>query len=246
MDFNKLFANRSTVRTYSKDRRVDETTIMKLLEAASHAPTTGNMQLYSVVLTMVPENIAALAELHLGQPAARNCQAMLTFCADTRRFGKWCSAGDTESGLDNISGDLMAVMDTCFFAQQFVTLAELHGLGTCYLGTVVYDLPGFRRSLELPEGVLPLFSVTVGYPEGDVPEPSDRLPIGAVVHKEKYHDPDNAAIARAYEFKESLPESSRFIAENGKSTLAQVYAEVRYPKQQNELISAELKKNLHI
>ncbi len=47
-------------------------------------------------------------------------------------------------------------------------------------------------------------------------------------------------IRELYEEKEALPENIGFVRENGKNTLAQVYAEVRYPRGMNEEFSAVL------
>lgn len=238
---------RASVRAFDKNRRLDECTLDALLEAASHAPTTGNMQLYSVVVTRDPQQKELMTKLHLGQPAAANCHALLTFCADKHRFDLWCRANKATSGFQNLSGDLLAIVDATIFAQQFNTLAEAAGLGCCYLGTVTYDLEGFSKALKLPAGVVPLFSIAVGYPaEGAGAAPSDRLPLNAIVHRETYRDFSPADIDAAYSAKQALDESARFIAENGKETLAQVYSEVRYPAALNEKISADLKKVLDL
>ncbi len=229
-----FFKKRATVRKFSEERHVDEALLDELLAAAVHAPSTGNMQLYNVIVTRDPAKKAELAELHLGQPAAKNCDALLTFCADVRRFGKWCRARHAENSLDNAGGKLTAIIDASIFAQQFVTVAEQSGIGCCYLGTVTYNLDGFCKALEVPDGVIPLFSVAVGYPaEGLKPTPSDRLPLPAVVSRETYHDATPSDIDVYYAEKEQLEESRRFVAENGKETLAQVYSEVRYPRELN-------------
>ncbi|MBD5174919.1 MAG: NADPH-dependent oxidoreductase [Bacteroidales bacterium] len=239
--------SRGSVRAFSKDKILTDEMLDELLEGAAQAPTTGNMQLYSVVVTRRPEAIERMARLHLGQPAAVNCQALLTFCADKYRFGRWCRLRKARTGFENLSGDLLAIVDATIFAEQFTLLAEASGLGCCYLGTVTYDLDGFSRELKLPRGVVPLFSIAVGWPaEGAAPRPCDRLPLRAVVHREEYRDYSDADIEEIYSAKEALPESPRFIAENGKETLAQVYAEVRYPEELNRKISSDLTRYLDI
>ena len=54
MSENNFFLKRKTVRKYIKENISDEK-IAQMLTEASHAPTTGNMQLYSVVTTRTPE-----------------------------------------------------------------------------------------------------------------------------------------------------------------------------------------------
>lgn len=235
------FLKRASVRSFSDARHVGQDTLDAILAAAAHAPSTGNMQLYNVIVTRDDAKKAALAALHLNQPAAKDCDVLLTFCADVRRFGQWCRARHAENSLDNAGGKLTAIIDAAIFAQQFVTIAELSGLGCCYLGTVTYDLDGFSKALETPDGVIPLFSVAVGYPaEGAMLAPSDRLPLGAVVSRETYHDATPADIDLYYAEKEQLEESKRFVAENAKETLAQVYSTVRYPRELNLALGRSL------
>ena len=134
------FTNRRTIRNYT-DQKISRAELNALIEAASHAPTTGNMQLYSVVVTQDEEGKRRLAPAHFNQPTVESAGAVLTFCADFNRFIKWCEQRDAQAGYDNFQAWMWSVEDTMIFAQQFVTLAEMSGLGTCYLGTTTYNAP---------------------------------------------------------------------------------------------------------
>lgn len=234
-----FFANRASVRVFS-DRPVNEDTVERIIEAAAHASTTGNMQLYSVIVTRNAENREKLAALHLNQPAATGAPVLLTICADIRRFAQWCAARDARSGLDNPGGWLSAITDASIFGQQIVTAAESIGLGCCFLGSAAYNIEGFCDALGLPDGVLPLVGIAMGYPAAEVKPNPDRLPLDAIMHKERYHDPLPDEIDRYYAYKEAMPESEVFIKENHKKTLAQVFAEVRYPASLNEAVGREV------
>ena len=241
-----FFTKRASVRRFS-DEPVSDSTIDTLLEAAAHAPTTGNMQLYSVVVTRESNRLKHIVDLHFGQPAAANANVILTFCGDVARFEKWCADNSAASTFRNLHGALLGVVDATIFAQQFVTLAEMNGIGCCYLGTVTYNLDEFCDFLGTPDGVLPLFSVAIGYPAADSDAAvSDRLPKEAYIHRERFHDYDSKTVRGYYSNKEKLPESAKFIKENGKKTLAQVYSEVRYPQEMNIRISGTLKHRLKL
>lgn len=229
------FSNRRTVRKYS-GKRIDDAMLSEMLELASHAPTTGNMQLYSVVVTRDEENKRKLAPFHFNQPSVESADVVLTFCADFNRFVKWCEASDACPGFGNFQSFVCALLDTALFAQQFCSIAEMNGLGCCYLGTTTYNAPQIAEFLQLPDLVVPVTTLTVGYPEGEAPL-SDRIPVGAIMHSEKYHDYSEEGIKDIYAEKESREDSRRFIAENGKQTLAQVFTDVRYPKENNEIFS---------
>jgi len=230
-----FFKNRRTYRRYSS-REIPSSELNRMLEAAAQAPTTGNMQLYSVIVTRSEEGKRALAPQHFNQAQVQGCSVLLTFCADFNRFVKWCEESNAKPGYDNFQSFMTAVIDTTIFAQQFCTIAEMNGLGCCYLGTTTYTAPEIASTLELPARVVPLVTLSVGYPEGDAPL-SDRIPVSSYVHEEHYHDYSPAGIREAYSEKEAREDSRQFIAENGKETLAQVFTDVRYTRQNNELFS---------
>lgn len=235
MNSINYFNNRRTIRQYT-DQKIDETLLKDILTAASHAPTTGNMQLYSVIITEDAEMKKKLAPAHFNQPSVMSSAAVLTFCADFNRFIKWCNERDADPGYDNFQAWLWAVEDTMIFAQQFVTIAEMNGLGTCYLGTTTYNAPEISQILNLPEFVVPVTTVTVGYPAVKGVE-SDRLPIDAIIHKERYNDYDTERIDQIFAEKEAREDSKKFISENHKQTLAQVFTDVRYQRNDNEYFS---------
>lgn len=233
------FSNRRTIRSYSS-REVSQELLTDLLDQAAHAPTTGNMQLYSVIITRDPEMKKLLAPAHFGQPQVTGCSVLLTFCADFNRFVKWCEQRNAVPGYDNLQSLVTAVLDTVIFAQQFNTVAELNGLGCCYLGTTTYNAPDIAKVLSLPPRVVPVVTLSVGYPDG-VGREDGRLPVGAIIHNEHYHDYSPRDIDRLYAEKEAREDSASYVRENDKETLAQVFTDVRYTREANEAFSKVLK-----
>ena len=235
---NEYFLKRKTFRSFlNKD--INDELINQLIEAASHAPTTGNMQLYSVIVTRDNDKKNALAPAHFSQPAFVNAPVILTFCADFNRFVRWCEVSGADPGYDNFQSFMAALLDTAIFAQQFVTLAEMEGLGTCYLGTTTYNPDKIAEVLNLPQRVVPVITVAIGYPVGDAPS-SDRLPLQAILHHEAYKDYSDDKIKSLYKDKEARQDSVRFVEENHKTNLAQVFTDIRYPRKNNELFSEVL------
>lgn len=235
MSIIEAMRNRRTIRKYS-NKAVGDELLSELLEVAFRAPTTGGMQLYSVVVTRDEEMKRRLAPTHFNQPTVMAAPVVLTFCADYNRFVKWCKASNAEPGYDNFASFTTAMIDTLLVAQQFNTAAEACGLGCCYLGTTTYNAPQIAEILRLPELVVPVTTITVGYPDA-LPEQVERLPIEACVHSEVYGDYSEEDIRRLYAQKEALPANQRFVEENAKQTLAQVFTDVRYKKSDNEHFS---------
>lgn len=235
MNATNYFLNRRTIRNYTTDQISDDI-LNEMINEASHAPTTGNMQLYSVIVTRSTEGKAALAPFHFNQPSATGCNILLTFCADFNRFVKWCEASNADPGYDNFQSFITAILDTALFAQQFCTIAEMRGYGCCYLGTTTYNAPQIAEALNLPPMVIPVTTITLGVPSGDA-QISDRLPVEAIIHLEKYHDYTIDDIYNIYAEKEAREDSRKFIADNGKESLAQVFTDIRYTRANNEHFS---------
>lgn len=234
----EFFEHRATVRKYTDEAPGSEL-IDSILKAAMRAPTTGNMQLYSVIETRDAEMRRKLAALHFNQPAAAGAPLMLTFCADYYRFTRWCEVSDADAGYDNFLSFTSAMLDAVILAQQFVTLAELSGLGTCYLGTCLYNAPEIAELLRLPRLTVPVVCISVGYP-AESPEATERLGVEGVLYRETYPELSDSEVVDIYKAKDDFAPNARFVAENGKRNLAQVFTDVRYPRAMNESTSVKL------
>lgn len=229
---------RRSIRKYS-GREVSDELLDRLLLEAERTPTMGNLQLYSVVVTRSEETKRRLAPAHFNQPMVMGAPVVLTFCADFRRTSLWAENRKAEPGYDNFLSFMNAATDALLYCQTFTNLAEEAGLGTCFLGTTVYMPQEIIKVLQLPRLVMPVATLTVGWPDEN-PSQSDRLPLEGVVHEETYHDYTPADIDKYYSLKEQLPENKRFVEINHKETLAQIFTDIRYTKKDNEAMSKTL------
>lgn len=230
------FNQRASVRNFS-NQPVGMTQLNDILSKAMRAPTCGNMQLYSVIVTTDEQMRKELAALHFNQPAAQ-APVLLTICADFNRFSRWCRLRDVEPGYNNFHSFIMALTDAVIFAQQIVTIAEMEGLGTCYLGTVNYNAGEISRLLELPELVVPVAAIALGYPAGEV-ERCERLPSECIIHSEKYRKDTDEDVLFQFREKENYGANQQYVKENGVNSLASLFADIRYPKTMNEKVSEE-------
>lgn len=236
MTMNNTLLNRRTIRKYSQ-KDIPDNTMRDLLEAACRTSTTGNMQVYSIIETRDKDIKDKLAPCHFNQPMVKDAPVVLTFCADFNRFNKWCRMRKAEPGYDNFLSFMTAAIDALIAAQTFCNAAESEGLGICYLGTTTYTADKIIEILNLPKGVVPLTTITAGWPD-ETPEQVDRLPLDAVVHKNTYSDYSKDDINKFYAEKEAREDTKQFIQENNKETLAQVFTDVRYAKKDNEHFSS--------
>lgn len=238
-----IMKNRRTIRKYT-EQDIPAELLNELLEVAARASNTGNMQLYSVIVTRDQGNKEKLSPAHFNQPMITTAPVVLTFCADANRFVKWAEQRKAEAGFDNFQTFIASTIDAMLFAQAFCDAAEEKGLGICYLGTTAYNADKIIEALSLPRLVVPIVTVTVGYPDEPLPDQVERLPLAAVVHQESYTNYTPEAIDELYREKEALEVNKQFVQENNKETLAQVFTDVRYTKKNNEYFSEVLLKVL--
>lgn len=232
----KTINTRRSIRKYS-DKEVSGELLSRLLAEGSRTQTMGNMQLYSVVVTRSREMKERLAPAHFNQPMVTQAPVVLTVCADFNRASAWCRQRKAEPGYDNFLSFVNAATDALLYTQTLCNLAEEEGLGLCFLGTTVYMPQMIIDALRLPRLVMPVATITLGWP-AEEPPLSDRLPLESFVHDETYHDYSPSDIDRYYGPKEELEENKEFVRINNKETLAQVFTDIRYTKKDNEAMSA--------
>jgi nitroreductase len=187
--------NHRSIRKY-KPQPVESDKLELILTAGTRAATGGNLQQYTFVVIDDPEQLQALNEQIRD---ACNAPLAIIALADQYRVKRWFETfGVPSSTILNNSGwhFFMALWDALIALQNMVVGAESLGLGTCYNGNVVnidiHDLLG------APEYTFPAGMIYLGYPDTN-PESSSRLPLEAIVHKNKYQMPSDDDIRRFYE-----------------------------------------------
>lgn len=234
-DFSEILLNRRTIRKYTTEP-VEDKLLDEVLFMGCRASTTGNMQVYSIIITRDTAKKKELAPAHFNQKMITEAPVVLTFCADFNRLNKWCLLRKAEPGYDNFLSFMTAAIDSLLVAQTVCVAAESKGLGICYLGTTTYNAHKIIDILNLPGGVVPVTTITLGWP-AENPEQVDRLPLEAVVHEEVYKNYSDEKLTEYYREKEERQDSIQFVKENNKENLAEVFTEVRYKKADNEYFS---------
>lgn len=234
----KNLLTRTSIRKYS-DKPVEEALLDRLMNEAARTQTMGNLQLYSVVVTRSDEMKRKLAPAHFNQPMVTEAPVVLTICADFHRTSVWARQRKAVPGYNNFLSFVNGAIDALLYTQTLCNLMDEEGLGYCYIGTTVYMPQMIIDTLNLPQQVVPLATLTVGWP-AEKPQQTDRLPLDSFVHRETYQDYTADDINRYYQLKESLEENQNFCKINNKETLAQIFTDIRYTKKDNEAMSAGL------
>jgi nitroreductase len=200
MEMYDLCMKRRSVRNF-KDKAIPEEIISKLLDAANNAPSGGNIQPVSIILVQKPEGRQKLAELVGRQPWVKNAPLAMIFCLDFNRVKRWAALSGTEfKGEKAYSHFLISYSDVMCAAQTVVLLAESFGLGSVYVGTIQSNMDAARTAFAIPEYVLPLMVLSIGYPKS-VPKRIPKLQRDVIVHQEQYRKAGDDETKRAFEMK---------------------------------------------
>ncbi|MEI4472996.1 NADPH-dependent oxidoreductase [Frigidibacter sp. MR17.24] len=191
---------RSSCRAYA-DRPVPPGTLQALALAAQSAPSSSNLQCWSVVAVTDPGPKAALNAVSGQQRHVDEAPVLLCFLADLSRVETLADdAGMPTDSLAYLEMFLMAAIDASLAAQNLATAAEAMGLGTCCIGGMRNDIDTVGALLGLPRRVVPVFGMTLGYPDPARPAAvKPRLPTAAVLHLGRYRTDDLADQIRTYD-----------------------------------------------
>ncbi|MFT4000419.1 MAG: NADPH-dependent oxidoreductase [Rhizobium sp.] len=176
-----------TVRDYLPKAVPDD--ILRLaVAAAQSAPSSSNLQAWSVVAVRDDARKARLNAVAGTQRQITQAPLLLIWLADLSRPRRIAAdQGSAADGLDYVESFLLGVIDAALAAQNAVVALESQGLGTCYIGAIRNDPEIVARELALPEGVFPVFGLTIGYPDPAAPAAvKPRLPQASVLHNEQY------------------------------------------------------------
>jgi nitroreductase len=197
-----LLAHRS-VRRFAPDALAPRT-LEALVGAAQSAPSSSNLQIWSVVAVEDAARKERLAALAGDQQWIRRAPLFLIWLIDHQRLRSIAGAQGREAdGLSYTESFLLGGVDTALAAQNATIAAESMGLGAVYIGAIRNDPAGVAAELGLPPHVFPLFGMAVGRPDPDHPaDVKPRLPQEAVLFREQYAWTDrHHAAATSYDEK---------------------------------------------
>jgi len=191
--------DRRSIRKYVSDD-VSDDLIEQMLEAARQSPSGGNAQPWRFIVVRDEELRKEICELRSGQKFIVEAPVTIVCFADLNRYGqearknKWNQL--VEDGIaETLSGNLakrefwdasgerpdpsrdrllMSAVSNSFIAIEHILLmAEALGVGTCWLGAT--DDPRLNEMFDLPDNIVSVAVLTVGYPDGPKPAARRRI-----------------------------------------------------------------------
>ncbi len=229
--FATLMERHRSIRRYKPDPLPDGLVDTVLVQALQGGSSSGNLNLVSVVKTQQAGRRRALWSLHGEQDMILQAPLVLTFCADSHRTRSWLALRGARLGFADLVSWHTAALDAMLLAQTAALAFESHGLGICYMGTTLFAMRGIADLLELPDNVLPVTSLVVGWPD-EAPPQRDRLPATAWIHDERHVRPTPERIEADFAAREvrgrqryldASPEMAALWQQHGIGSLAQYY-----------------------
>jgi nitroreductase len=177
-----------------EDRPLEPGQLEQLVRCGQAAATSSFIQAYSIIRVTRPGARAAIAAAAGGQAWIEQAAEFLVFCADLRRINAACE----RTGQGSLAGfsehALAAVVDVTLMAQNLFLAAESQGLGGVYIGGIRNDPQVIADRLGLPERVVPVFGMCLGWPAQDNAV-KPRMPVDCVLHQDRYRDPTPQQVA---------------------------------------------------
>lgn len=204
-------ARRVSVRDFS-DRPVEDALIDTVLKAAFRAPTSSNIQAYSVVIVRNQETKDRLSVATGNQGHVKDTPIFLAFCADlTRIEGALQRHGHSIAG-NNLEVGLVSSIDASLVGMSAYLCARSLGLAGVMIGGVRNDATKTAEILGLPHLAYCVFGMCLGWP-GHVAPQKPRMAFDAVVHRERYGGQTDGDDAKA-----ALDDYDRALAAHYEST----------------------------
>lgn len=185
-EITSLIQNHRSIRKY-KDMQISDDILQDLFLSAQSASSSHNVQAYSIILVRDQEKKDKISMLAGDQRWVRECPVFLVFCADLYKMKTACEMNDAPYALNGIENLIVGIVDTALAAQTLLISAESYGLGGVYIGGIRNDVNSVSEVLKLPEYVIPIAGMCLGYPD-DNPGKKPRQPLSIVVHEDHYRE----------------------------------------------------------
>jgi nitroreductase len=180
----RLLRSHRSIRKYHSTPLPDGA-LEAIIAAAQQAPTSSNLQAYSIIAVADPQRKQALMTLCSGQQFIAQCPVFLVFCADLSRLHHICAQQGYPYRAEHINMLIVACCDAQLACQNAAIAAESMGLGTVMVGDIRRQHQEVATLLELPHYVFASVGLCIGYAATDsVLKP--RLPTKVVLHHERY------------------------------------------------------------
>jgi len=172
MELSEAIKKRRSIRAY-KTQDVPEEVVEKLIEAASYAPSAGNIQPWKFVVARKADTKKKLVQA-ANQAFVGKAPVVIVVCANEQR---------AEMGYGFRGKTLYCIQDTAAATQNILLTAYSLGLGTCWIGA--FNEEQARKAVNAPEEMRAVAIIPIGYPD-EAPAQRNRRPLSQIMHYESF------------------------------------------------------------
>lgn len=185
-----LLLSHRSIRHFT-DKPITQTQREAIIASAQAAASSSFLQCSSIVRVTDPQLRQQLVDMTGGQQHVAQAAEFWVFCADFNRHLQICP----EAQLGRAEQLLLGTVDTALMGQNAMIAAESLGLGGVYIGGIRNSIEAVTELLKLPQHVLPLFGLCLGWPNKSTAHyekiTKPRLPADLVVHENSYQPLNN-------------------------------------------------------
>ena len=171
MELYEGLLTRRSVRKYNPNKKLTHEEILELIRAASYAPSAHNKQPWHFLVIEDQEALRTMRSVQPWTSFAKDASCVIVVCADTE-----------ETFHREKEGWNYAQIDGALAAQNLLLACHARGLGACFCGAAPMPMviDNLRQKFNMPETMLPIAIVPIGYPEECPNQPDDRLNMAKV------------------------------------------------------------------
>jgi FMN reductase (NADPH) len=179
----EVLMNRKSVRKFT-NRKLTRDELETIVRAGQQAPFAS--QLCSVVYSTEGT-------------IAYDAPIWFVVCVDTYKLERFMKLRGWRIVTNNLTLLLLGIQDAAYMAQNMVIAGESLGIGSCFLGAVSSSAARIRTIRErfgLPNGVLPIVELVMGYPDEEFP-PRPRYPLAFTLFENRYPELSDEDVRQA-------------------------------------------------
>lgn len=180
---------RKSIRKF-KPVEIPRDIIDEIILAGQRAPSSCNHQTYSFILIESIDKRKEIIKLCKGQGFIKNAPVWIVICSDLLRLTHVLNYLEIDHCLKygyGLSETLYSLVDASLVAENMVIAAESLELGSVFIGDILFYAEKVSKILKLPEMVLPLLLLCIGYPSEDPPVRA-RWPIDSILSIDQYRE----------------------------------------------------------
>jgi nitroreductase len=203
-EISEVMKERQSTRKYKRGEKIPQATLTNILELATTAPSSWNLQHWKFIVVEKQENKDKLLPIAYNQQQVSDCSAVIVVLGDVQAnknsdkvHSEAVRAGNmTEDAKNSLVSNINnayenvpnigvheAIRNASLAAMQLMVAAKANGVDSGPMGG--YDAEAIRNELNIPDRYMPVMLITLGY-ASEPAHNTSRLQLNETVVKETF------------------------------------------------------------